>query len=107
MAKLTAWNDLAEEIGGLPHEFSLAIMSGRGELAGLIRRPLSLEETRSVAHAIRVLIETNRRLQRHSAQVAERAANVRGTCKGLLNQLEGLEHQAEFRDEQAETDDET
>jgi hypothetical protein len=102
--RLTDWTDLAGEISGVPREIDIAISSGRGELARLLKRPLNEQESRSIGNAIAVLIETVAELQRHSAQVAERARNTRGAVLGALRQLENLRDFANFKD--GGTDDE-
>ncbi len=104
---MRSWTELTRDIKGIPTEFAAAIMSGRPELARLIRRPMTLEETRAVADALIVFIETNQQLQKHSAAVAQQVLNLQSHAKGLMRSIGAIRALAEFRgDDGSEDDDE-
>ncbi len=105
MPELKSWNDLTQEISGLPSEFAAAVGTGRSGLTMLLDRPLTLEETRAVAHALAVLIDTNRELQQHCSELAVSVKNMRRHAQGMLRLTEVLLAKAEFRDEDLDEDD--
>jgi hypothetical protein len=104
-SKLHSRNELVEDVH-LPPEFAAALTTARSELVKMVNRPLSPEETRQVAHAFAVLIDTNRELQRHNAQVVQEIETLRSHLKGALTAVERLRDVADFR-EPIEGDDST
>lgn len=105
MSKLDSWNSLVEEVS-VPGDIGVAIMTGRSELLCLVNREMSKEEVASVMNLIKVLMETNRELQAHSAELAQRLKNVGGTLKGLTTQLQACVDVSEFREEVLEGEEE-
>lgn len=95
---LRSWNDLTQEIH-LPTDFAAAVGSGRPELARLINRPLTAEETQAVARAMAVLIETNQELQKHASKQVELIKDtIRSHLRGINKKMNELLDVAEFRE---------
>lgn len=100
--KLKTWNELAEEVQ-LPRELAVALMTGRSELLALRTQPLSVGETRVVINCLRVLMETNRELQQHSATLAEQVSHLTGMLKGVNAHCQKLLDLANFRNSEEES----
>jgi len=97
--KLRSWNDLAEEVRGLPMAVGAALATGRPELlANSQADNWTAEESVAVLCLVRVLIETNQALQDHSVRLARRSNELHLTVKGLVRSVDGLRDLANFRD---------
>jgi hypothetical protein len=103
-SKLRAWNEMVDDVN-LPSDFAVAFMSGRPELLGIIKRPLSAEETAAVARAMATILMTNVELQRHSQVLADMVRDAYGNLKGLTSKLSQLEDYANFRQPIGDDDD--
>lgn len=98
------WNDLSEEVK-VPADIAAAFASNRPELLKLSARDMSAEEVGGLLEAVRVLMETNAKLQAHSIQAAERAQNIAGAFFGFNGMLEKFANFAYFNDETAGDED--
>lgn len=94
--KLNNWNELVQEIN-LPQDIYAAIMTSREQL--LIPRDMNAEEVGMMMNAISVLMRTNRALQAHSMELAEKINDMRSHAKGLSIAIEKCHDLATFREE--------
>jgi hypothetical protein len=105
-AKLRNWNDLTEEVKA-PQTVMLAMMTARPELLKLApKQAATEEETAALYNVIRVLMETNQELQRHSQKVADEMKNLRLTLQGMKRKFDELFALASFTEADDESEEE-
>lgn len=103
--KLGCWTELVEEVSA-PPDIALALLSGRPELIGMAKiRPLNEDECRQLYHLIRVLLLTNRELQRHAEQMALLVEQFEGHFKGIARLASDIQKYAQFQQPVREDDE--
>ncbi len=95
--KLRDWSSLTEEIP-VPPDIAAAMFSGRKELIRRAAKPLGVEEVNNLLNIIRVLLDTNRELRRHSQLVAVAVDQIRGQTSGLFKLILKAGDLADFRE---------
>ena len=106
MSRLDSWNSLTEGLVGLPDVVFMALSTGRSELlAALDVEELAPAAVRQLVEALRVLMDTNRELQQHAAQLAERVEHMRGGMKGVMRKMQEVVDFALFCDVIEDDDD--
>lgn len=92
------WNELTEEIQA-PDAVLAALSTNRPQLLKFgPYRTSTAEQTKQLYNVIRVLMETNSELQKHSQQLADEANQLRSSFKGISRKLNELHATANFSD---------
>lgn len=81
----------------LPAQFAAALGTGREEIAEAITQPLTMEQTRQVAHGFAVLIRTNRELVTRLVRLAEEFKDFRRALNGLAGKADRFDDSLNFR----------
>jgi hypothetical protein len=101
--KLRNWSELIATVE-LPMDMAVALSCGRIELIAK-PRALKVEEAGQLLQLLRVLMQTNQELQKHSAKVADMAENIMEHFKGLQSGLIKISDFASFCDPEEKGDD--
>ena len=106
-SKMRSWSDLSETISTeLPGAIAAAVMSGRPELIYATDfKGMTPEQAAGVCRVAAILLETNRALQVHAEELAQKTHALYDGIKGLRTLADRLDNFANFRTEVQEEEE--
>lgn len=81
------FNELTEDVVGLPIEVLAGVSANRGQMLDLIQRELTQDEVKACLKLIMVLLDTNWELRNKVIELMERMIRVQSEMKGLMTRI--------------------
>lgn len=82
------FNELTEDVAGLPIEVLAGVSANRGQMLELIQRDLTQEEVKACLKLIMVLLDTNWELRNKIIELMERMIRMQSEMKGLMTRMQ-------------------